>query len=60
MICITWRQLCSVYYVYIYFDIYELDYFDIFYDFQHFRTIFSILLCCFDKLSLSHLIFSTN
>ena len=30
----------------------ELDHFDIFYDFQHFRS-FNMLLCCFDKLRTS-------
>ena len=39
---------------------FELDYFDIFSDFQHFRFNFSILLCCFDKLTSSFSIFLTN
>ena len=41
-------------------DLGNFEHFDIFHDFQHFRLVFSILLRCFDKLSTSFSIFSTN
>ena len=41
-------------------NFFELDYFDIFLIFSILDLIFSNLLCCFEKFSLSFPIFSTN